>query len=285
MPVGGLRVRSGAYCPFSRSARRSTVGRRSGAVAPGAVSHLALSSTGDEFLWRCVMDDAIAVRDLVVDRGGRRVLHGISCRVPRGAVTGLLGPSGSGKTTFMRAVVGVQLVSWRDGHRARPTGGHPRAAAPGGLPDPGAERLRRPDRPGERPLLRGPVRAWARRGRPGDQRRRAGRGGRPTGRHPLRRPAQPSLAGLRPGRGAGAGHPRRADRRAGPGAAGRPVGPVPRDGRRRHHPAGVQPRDGRGGPLRPAAADPRGAADRRRQPRPRSAPPPAWTTWTRRSCG
>ncbi|MET8122053.1 ABC transporter ATP-binding protein [Micromonospora sp. NPDC005189] len=57
------------------------------------------------------MDDAIAVRDLVVVRGGRRVLDGISCRVQRGAVTGLLGPSGSGKTTFMRAVVGVQVVS------------------------------------------------------------------------------------------------------------------------------------------------------------------------------
>ncbi|MFI6264204.1 ABC transporter ATP-binding protein [Micromonospora sp. NPDC051006] len=56
------------------------------------------------------MDDAIAVRDLVVDRGRRRVLHGISCAVPRGAVTGLLGPSGSGKTTLMRAMVGVQLV-------------------------------------------------------------------------------------------------------------------------------------------------------------------------------
>ncbi|MFG1654678.1 ABC transporter ATP-binding protein [Micromonospora sp. NPDC049275] len=57
------------------------------------------------------MDDAIRVRDLVVDRGGRRVLDGISCAVPHGAVTGLLGPSGSGKTTFMRAVVGVQVVS------------------------------------------------------------------------------------------------------------------------------------------------------------------------------
>ncbi|WP_089157189.1 ABC transporter ATP-binding protein [Micromonospora sp. NBS 11-29] len=56
------------------------------------------------------MDDAVAVRDLVVDRGGRRVLHGISCAVPRGRVTGLLGPSGSGKTTLMRAVVGVQTV-------------------------------------------------------------------------------------------------------------------------------------------------------------------------------
>ncbi|MEW2384852.1 ABC transporter ATP-binding protein [Micromonospora sp. NPDC047707] len=57
------------------------------------------------------MEDAIAVRDLVVDRGGRRVLHGIDATVPRGAVTGLLGPSGSGKTTLMRAVVGVQVVT------------------------------------------------------------------------------------------------------------------------------------------------------------------------------
>jgi ABC-2 type transport system ATP-binding protein len=57
------------------------------------------------------MEDAIVVRDLVIDRGGRRVLHGIDAVVPRGAVTGLLGPSGSGKTTLMRAVVGVQVVT------------------------------------------------------------------------------------------------------------------------------------------------------------------------------
>ncbi|GIF21245.1 ABC-2 type transport system ATP-binding protein [Actinoplanes tereljensis] len=52
----------------------------------------------------------IEVRDLVVERGRRRVLHGISCVVPAGSVTGLLGPSGSGKTTLIRAVVGVQIV-------------------------------------------------------------------------------------------------------------------------------------------------------------------------------
>lgn len=57
------------------------------------------------------MDDAIAVRGLVVDRGRRRVLHGIDATVPRGSVTGLLGPSGSGKTTLMRAIVGVQVIS------------------------------------------------------------------------------------------------------------------------------------------------------------------------------
>ncbi|MFD6754321.1 ABC transporter ATP-binding protein [Micromonospora gifhornensis] len=57
------------------------------------------------------MVDAIAVRGLVVDRGGRRVLDGIDAVVPGGSVTGLLGPSGSGKTTLMRAIVGVQVIT------------------------------------------------------------------------------------------------------------------------------------------------------------------------------
>jgi ABC-2 type transport system ATP-binding protein len=56
------------------------------------------------------MTDAITVSDLVVVRGDRTVLHGLSFTVPPGQVTGLLGPSGSGKTTLMRAVVGVQRV-------------------------------------------------------------------------------------------------------------------------------------------------------------------------------
>jgi len=56
------------------------------------------------------MDPVVEVTDLVVDRGRRRVLHGISCTVGSGSVTGLLGPSGSGKSTLMRAVVGVQTV-------------------------------------------------------------------------------------------------------------------------------------------------------------------------------
>ncbi|AGL15588.1 ABC transporter related protein [Actinoplanes sp. N902-109] len=56
------------------------------------------------------MNGAIEVKDLVVERGKRRVLHGISCSVPAGCVTGLLGPSGSGKTTLIRAVVGAQIV-------------------------------------------------------------------------------------------------------------------------------------------------------------------------------
>lgn len=53
---------------------------------------------------------AIEVTDLVVRRGGKTVLPGISLRVPHGRVTGLMGPSGSGKSTLMRAIVGVQIT-------------------------------------------------------------------------------------------------------------------------------------------------------------------------------
>lgn len=56
------------------------------------------------------MPVAIAVHDLVVHRGRKEVLHGISTTIPAGMITGLLGPSGSGKTTLMRALVGVQKV-------------------------------------------------------------------------------------------------------------------------------------------------------------------------------
>jgi ABC-2 type transport system ATP-binding protein len=54
---------------------------------------------------------SVAVRGLVVERSGTRVLHGIDVDVRPGRITGLLGPSGSGKTTLMRAIVGVQLVA------------------------------------------------------------------------------------------------------------------------------------------------------------------------------
>jgi ABC-2 type transport system ATP-binding protein len=57
------------------------------------------------------MDEAIAVRGLSVDRGGRRVLSGIDCSVPPGTVTGLIGPSGGGKSTLLRSIVGVQRIA------------------------------------------------------------------------------------------------------------------------------------------------------------------------------
>jgi ABC-2 type transport system ATP-binding protein len=56
------------------------------------------------------MKYAIEIERLDVDRGGRRVLHGLSAALPAGQVTGLLGPSGCGKTTLIRAIVGVQKV-------------------------------------------------------------------------------------------------------------------------------------------------------------------------------
>ena len=56
------------------------------------------------------MSAAVEVRELVVERGGRKVLHDLSFTIERGRVTGMLGPSGCGKTTLMRALVGVQIV-------------------------------------------------------------------------------------------------------------------------------------------------------------------------------
>jgi ABC-2 type transport system ATP-binding protein len=53
---------------------------------------------------------AVAVAELIVSRGGQRVLHGLDFEVAHGRITGLLGPSGCGKTTLMRAIVGVQIL-------------------------------------------------------------------------------------------------------------------------------------------------------------------------------
>jgi putative ABC transport system ATP-binding protein len=53
------------------------------------------------------MEPVIEIRGLVVDRGGKRVLHGITFSAPRGSVTGVLGPSGSGKTTLLGLLAGV----------------------------------------------------------------------------------------------------------------------------------------------------------------------------------
>jgi ABC-2 type transport system ATP-binding protein len=55
--------------------------------------------------------NAVEVERLRVVRGGKVVLHDLSCGVASGSVTGLLGPSGSGKSTLIRAIVGVQRVT------------------------------------------------------------------------------------------------------------------------------------------------------------------------------
>ena len=68
---------------------------------------------------------SIAVESLIVRRGDKEVLHGLSFSISRGRVTGLLGPSGCGKTTLMRAIVGVQIVE---------SGGVEVLGEPGGSP-------------------------------------------------------------------------------------------------------------------------------------------------------
>ncbi|MGE0220942.1 ABC transporter ATP-binding protein [Mycolicibacterium sp.] len=69
-----------------------------------------MSSSPDEFRF-AGREPAVDVRDLRVVRGGRVALDGVSVRLTRGVVTGLLGPSGCGKTTLMRCIVGTQLVA------------------------------------------------------------------------------------------------------------------------------------------------------------------------------
>ncbi|HLS18680.1 MAG TPA: ABC transporter ATP-binding protein [Paracoccaceae bacterium] len=49
----------------------------------------------------------LAIRDLSVTLGGRRVVHGISLDVGAGECVGLIGPNGAGKSTAMRAALGL----------------------------------------------------------------------------------------------------------------------------------------------------------------------------------
>ncbi len=52
------------------------------------------------------MSESLEVRDLRVERGGRRVLHGVSLTVEPGAVTALLGANGAGKSSLVMAIGG-----------------------------------------------------------------------------------------------------------------------------------------------------------------------------------
>jgi branched-chain amino acid transport system ATP-binding protein len=49
----------------------------------------------------------LLVRDLVVRRGGRQVLHGVSLAVNRGEIAGLLGANGAGKSSLVMTIAGA----------------------------------------------------------------------------------------------------------------------------------------------------------------------------------
>jgi zinc transport system ATP-binding protein len=51
--------------------------------------------------------DAVAVRELAVTYGPRRVLHGVTATFAAGGVSVLLGPNGSGKSTLVKAMLGL----------------------------------------------------------------------------------------------------------------------------------------------------------------------------------
>ena len=54
-----------------------------------------------------VADTVIDVRGLTKSFGGRKVVDGVSLRVPAGRIQGFLGPNGSGKTTTIRMLCGL----------------------------------------------------------------------------------------------------------------------------------------------------------------------------------
>lgn len=69
----------------------------------------------------------VSVRDLVVTRGGKPVLHRLSCAVPRGKISALIGLNGSGKSTLLRTLVGefpyrgeIAFACGEDHSRPRP---------------------------------------------------------------------------------------------------------------------------------------------------------------------
>jgi phospholipid/cholesterol/gamma-HCH transport system ATP-binding protein len=50
--------------------------------------------------------NAVALKGVRLDRGGRTILRGLDLVVPRGSITAVLGPSGTGKTTLLKHITG-----------------------------------------------------------------------------------------------------------------------------------------------------------------------------------
>ena len=48
--------------------------------------------------------DAITIKNLVVERGGKTILHDMTASLSKGNITAVIGPNGCGKSTFLKAV-------------------------------------------------------------------------------------------------------------------------------------------------------------------------------------
>lgn len=57
------------------------------------------------------MTGGLHLGDVTIDRGGRRVVHGITLDVPAGEVTTMLGPNGAGKSTLALTIAGLLRVA------------------------------------------------------------------------------------------------------------------------------------------------------------------------------
>ena len=61
----------------------------------------------------------LSIENLVVDRGSKRVLDGLSFTITNGEAMVLVGPNGSGKTTLLRTLAGLMkpvsgMLSWEE---------------------------------------------------------------------------------------------------------------------------------------------------------------------------
>jgi ABC-type multidrug transport system ATPase subunit len=56
-------------------------------------------------------DAVIAIRNLTVIRGGRRILDDVTFDVRPGEILGVIGPNGAGKTTLFECIAGLQEIS------------------------------------------------------------------------------------------------------------------------------------------------------------------------------